>query len=408
MRSSRLPLRWVNFFPFVLAIFFFWAHAWIFRTEVWPSEILCLLLGIFVLVALAGQAVLRSSYNFALAISLLAIYVTYTPVQLGDPWEEHLRNLPASGLLGSSLLSHLVYKLIYNAGLPIAYVSSISGFLAAWIFFRISDEQVATKDANERALIRLCYLASGVHLIYFRSYVEVAMPSIPPAMVALLYLGRFVNSLRERDFIFALLAFTLACLFHGQHTFFFPALPIIAIVMLGWSQSKRWAKLVVLSVVIPAALTAFTVGGLNLFFEVTRGDITGGVNGRMLVPLSSLFYLVHWWQVLNILLIAAPLLPVAWVLVPSAVKRRAIPRNFLFCCTLYAFAYISLLSLWEFDLGFPMDYDLMTSACFPVLLVLSVAFLRLFRQAPIVAYTWLGMGILVSWRFTYLLLAQGR
>ena len=281
--------------------------------------------------------------------------------------------------------------------------------------FRGADTE---RQATNKCLYCLFYLASGVHLVFFSGYLESTLTSLP-WLVGYIYLClRYydADSRRpkeaRRNLIGAAFFLALAALFHGQITFLSPSLLIVILL-------KRIGKGEVRALWIDLALTAAIWIGLAVVthslllavgFHIEAGNIQGGGDSRRFVPLDpsevqshwvrfGMFSVAHFTEVANILAAASPLCVWLW---SSRVTRRedatkSSRRPEAWCLQLMALGYVSLVVLWNFDLHFPIDYDLMLSMSIPFhLSVLSFLFSR--PQGPTYGtFLMVGGGIMYSW-----------
>ncbi len=380
--------------------------AWIYL----PTFQACLLLAIFILVASYGESYLKSSYNFLLAIILFTLYMVLVPIELGDPWKTHLANFPPKLLWGSSILAHLLYKLVYDAGLEIDDVAPIIGFFSALCFFRLFDEANICRTRNEKAFSRIFYLCTTAHLLYCRGYIEITYPSVPCAILAILFLLRFLQKFQIRDYGFALFFISLASLIHGQNIGLLPAFPLLAIAFC-LRQKEKLNFIYFSTVLIPAITIGIAILLLRFCFHyfIVPGDIYGGQSNVPFVPARMFFSLIHPSFVANLAYLACPaVLTIIFLYGELSSTKRLLADPFLAISALFSLAYFCFIYIWRFDLGYPRDIHLMVSPSFPIVMLSLLALLKIRRIHAWVAYLWLGFAMLLCWICISSLTVQGR
>jgi hypothetical protein len=167
-------------------------------------------------------------------------------------------------------------------------------------------------------------------------------------------------------------ALALATAIHGRVGFLFPALAFGLVIPAG-SIATRLARLTV------GCFTYFgLLGALVAYIFYVEphyisggayGNVTGGGNRQMFVPLNLIFTRVHIEQYLRPLLIAGGILIPVGVLKLFTMWRK--PSRLDLWCLGYLAADLVYLLLWEFDYGPYIDWDLVFSAAVPLILIAS-------------------------------------
>jgi len=390
------------------------APVWVFRqynTMQWSVLAHLVALVVFCLV-LAGRMP-RLFFNIVFAAILAAMYASARVVPLGDH-DLWIRAAAGNQLPGSEILAMALYAAAQRAGIGLDYVPIAIGTVSGFLYLQVCDHLLASggnlSARRAKILAGLLYLGSGVQLLFFRQYVENTPPSIP---FLLLYVFFAVSYLRGRrrgfdwNLSFSALALLLACMTHGQNVFLTPSLAIL-IVLRRLLRKQYLASLrdVGASVGLAAGVFAGIYYGLQaLGFHILQGNIRGGGDKIMFVPLHDVpspwvdftfFSVSHLLQLSNTIVLVCPVAAMALVLglrsslagcragchahagvsmsdllSPDsntwprggchghATHREGLDEH-LFLVIL-GLGYLGFACLWNFDLGFPGDYDLMTS-----------------------------------------------
>ena len=375
----------------------------------------------FCLFVVATRRVNRAKfYNLLLAALLGSIYFSYEITGLGDA--ERLAFYETNHLRLSELLSNLPYLMVNHLHLPYRLVPPLCGLFTALGYFSLCDYLFRGAD-NERQETNKClyclfYLASGVHLVFFAGYLESTLTSLPWLVWYIYFCLRYyhTDSQRPKEAIRnlsgAALCLALAALFHGQITFLTPALLIVILLKrIGkWEIRALWSDLALASVIAIGLVVATYFLLVAVGFDIEAGNIQGGGDSLRFVPLDpsevrnrsvrfGMFSVAHFTEVANILAVASPLCVWLWIsrMTWKEDAMKASRRSDAWCLQLMALGYVSLAFLWNFDLHFPIDYDLMLSMSIPFhLSVLSFVMSR--PHGPTYgALLWVGGGITYSW-----------
>jgi hypothetical protein len=195
----------------------------------------------------------------------------------------------------------------------------------------------------------------------------------------------------------------VAALFHGQFCFLFPA--FVAVIL--FRNLGRPGRLLVEGLLATVTILAFfflTDAALKtLGLQPELGNYWGGGDGARFCPLDwgvwvgdhalgragihfypvtpdqldfTLFAGPHWRQWLNILLLGAPSLPLAFAALAAGRRDPALRPTDQPAITLglFALCYVLFIFFWHFDLGYPDDVDLMlTMSLLPNLWLLAVS-----------------------------------
>lgn len=307
-------------------------EAWLASFHAGPPVPVVALLAAHVALAWAAR---RRRWLAALApLPLTALYLARTVPPFGDTvfWRAHAAS---TTLYLSEPLSQAVLHL---ARARLDLVAPAAGLLAAaaWLFAWRGDRLAGA----------LWYLGSGIHLCFFRGFVENTQLAVPCALLYLGLLARHRESCSRRELLGAGACLALACLCHAQNLALAPAL------LLAGRRAPLGAA--------AAAATTAAVFGLLLAlgFTFETGNFGGGANRTLLAPFGSDG---HESRVAAIVAGAAP---VAW-LAPLLFLRRARARRDP-VPALAALGGLAFVALVEFDLGFPQDWDVMVALTLPL------------------------------------------
>jgi len=304
-----------------------WFHRWP------PVPVVAWLLAYL---ALAWAARRRRWIAALLPFTLFALYLSREVPPFGDTgfWRQH------AGRTALYLSEPLSQAVLHLARAHLDLVAPVVGLLAAaaWLLAWRGDRLAGA----------LWYLGSGLHLCFFRGFVENTQLAVPCALLYLALLTRHRASGSRRDIIAAGACLALACLCHGQNVALAPAL-----LLAGRRALLGAAAAAVVTAVVLALLLA-------LGFTFEAGNLGGGANRTLFAPLGS-DAPGHEARVAAILTGAAP---VAW-LAPFLFLRR--PRALRDPVTaVAALGGLAFVALVEFDLGFPQDWDVMVALTLPL------------------------------------------
>jgi hypothetical protein len=341
----------------------------------------------------------RRIVYLGLSCLLVFLYYRVESLPLGDT-SQWIQHADRKRVFLSEPLTNMVYYYMKRLGM-LGRVGGLIGFLNALLFFLVADRLSAgaraAKDVRFRAvMIALAYVGSGVHLYYFAGTVENTYMSTPFLLGFLYYYAKYWHEdpgtgsrgVLDRNMALASLFLSLAALFHGQNTFLYPALPMVA----AWrywrhTSARRVATdLAVSHAVILVTAAACYLALVALGFEIAPGNVTGGGDESLFVPMGGktnpfqqyvFFSTEHFGHVAGILSLASPLFFAVPVLALAGVRQAGKGGILNTALVVPALGYISFIILWNFDYGFPADYDLMVSMGVTVNLCLLSAFFRM-------------------------------
>lgn len=349
-------------------------------------------------------------------LAALALFETASLQGMGDPRWKSIMTEPIIYL--SEPLGNLVYHVVYRLGGGTNHVAPVFGGLAmaAWIhFLRILPYP---RRSREHLLLRLLLPSLGPWMLFFHGNIEITFLALPAFLLFLRGAVRYRLAGVDVDGpgvgvrLGAL--FSLTALFHGEYSFMLPVVPILVAMRHAEGVPRRTAAATVAAFL---GTTAMIVAGVFLVlflagFEIRVGNTTGGGDGQMFVPLSArdasayasflMFSMGHLLQVANILFHAIPLAGILWFAMPMALAARrptptvGPPRGVLDVAALTAGGAVAMVCLWNFDLRFPLDIDLMLSITPPFALYVFLEFWRIVGHQPRVLALGLFLNALVS------------
>jgi len=309
-------------------------------------------------------------------------------------------------LFGSSLLAHMIMRAVYLSGKTAFF--SIYPLLGLWTvisyFMCLRKIESHFRREGEVSLLmggftRCLFVGWAFHLCFVKYYVEVSQLSIPLFLTTTFLFLDFLEKETMSSLLIAMVAYTITCTTHGVWTYLFPAFVLTTFFIKPHFIKKNWKGALSSTTLLPAIIVAAVCKGAYLMgFTVFQGDIFGGDDNQIFVQWYTegcafcqfpFFSSQHIIFIGNLLLLAVAPLVVQlgpWVstrLVAIINERRMgdeaptrEPRSFLngiiesenkvlqdpyfvflFWASMGFFAFISI---FNFDLGFPRDYDLMT------------------------------------------------
>ena len=347
------------------------------------------------------------------ALSSLILFGLYLSIRIGQygdlTWTEISAvtgpDSPVAGLmstlLSSSLLAQLTYVVMVLLHLPTTVLAPASGVACAFVFFKTIDTFFFYKEEHaskswQPSLGAFLYLGSGLHWLFFFGFLEVSFLSTPFFLLFLLFGIRYLRSDEHESrsqLLLSALSLSFACLIHGQNTFLLPALPAL-VLLRQWGHGWRpISREVFFALGAAAALVVIVVLILMLAgFTIVVGDSNGGPGGPF-VPLTidkpteynwyPFFSFTHFVFVENILELLVPLsITIPFIVGLRWFRRESWSLSETFLC-ITSLGYFAFIVLWNFDLGFPRDVDLMLSMGVPLLLMIWI----LLRRLPL----WMGL-----------------
>lgn len=298
-------------------------------------------------------------------IAATAMYVAGSTASLGDraQWLAHMRS---KELFVSEPLAQFVYSLVHSWGGDPGLVPVIAGFAFAFVYLRLA-QQVRGNAAGDWFTVVGTYLATSLHLVFFRGFVENPPLALP---LVLLFVGAALKHMdggQPKHFYVAAVAGAAAGLLHGSTWFVLPAwwLTLLVVGRNAGAWPTAWKMLASALATHAVTVGAFAATVLLLGYRFSLGNALGGGDAGAFVPLlyptafapATFFSRDHWLRVANICFAGSPLFFVGAM---AALRSRDSTPRALFL-GLLALAYIGFISLWNFDLAFPGDYDLMFS-----------------------------------------------
>jgi hypothetical protein len=400
----------------LLALLFAPREVWVVQHHGAPPAVAWLPLALYLGIAWRTRA-WRGSFarRALLAAALLALYGTLRVGHFGDH-DGHVHHAGTPILDVAEPLASWLYHAV-RAALGVTamqYVAPLTGAASALVWLAVGDALLRAEDdrgyARKSALVALCYLASGVHLVFSVNFIEKTLLGIPFIGLYVLGLLRYGDRVQASApavpaLLAAAAALGVACLMHGQSAFLIPTL-VIAIACLrgrsGWRAALRdvcAAGFLMLAMAV-ACLTALWLAG----FALIPGHSVGGSDASRLVPLQPIdgptfrfvmFSMAHLVDVANILLLAAPLaLAGPLHLLRPAAASVARDRRLL---ALVSLGGVSFIACWNYDLGFPLDWDLMLTLAVPLQLTLLGSLVANGTRGLGALWAVAGIGAVLSW-----------
>jgi hypothetical protein len=232
-------------------------------------------------------------------------------------------------------------------------------------------------NAGENAFpwLLTLYLMSPISILFAYNYVENPQLTIGMLLVAIALLAEFIFV--QRSITLAAVVLGVAAFVHGSAMFFLPMIPIAIILRFfeqGLSfrhavagQSKQLLRAMVTYVVAllgPLALARW------IGFRLDFGNLSGGADKLLFVPLSSdslssfarftMFSLENLRDSSNVIFHGIPcLLALSVCSIGQVINTKSSDRIRFAYFASWVIGYVLFVFLWNFDLGFPADYDLM-------------------------------------------------
>lgn len=370
-------------------------RAWVLHRSRLPRPSVVVLLAAYAAVA-AGcrRGWLRRAWPWPAVALLGALYITHVAYPLGDH-DQRVRDMRRLQLAASEPVAQLVYSRWFRAGLDADLLPPLAGVAAGAMFLSLLGRLSRDPQRLPAWLPGALWAGSAFHLVFFRGFVETTSLSILPVLAfvafALDYLRTPVAPLRRLVAPSSWVA--LGILVHGQVAFLAPVWPLTVLLKERGAGGRRLAGALGM-VAAAAAATGAAVLALvaALGYRVVPGNIEGGGDTERLVPLGTpfasagltLLSVSHLVRIGNILAAAAPWLVLLGIGrgLAEVRERPREPDVELFFLGLLSLAYLGFVTLWNFDLAFPGDYDLMTTLSVVVQLYVFVLLDRWPRPRP--------------------------
>lgn len=363
-----------------------------------------------------GRGRARIAWRIAAATALLGVWSTFRVLSMGD--DHWWRKATSEGTYTyAEPLSSALHALVCAVGgaEAIEWIAVVFGWLATIAWLQATDRlrETGERERLARSIAALVWVSSGVCGTFFARYVEHSQLGVPLLVLGLANLTLWsravavanagdLASLPRRRLLVGAAQLALAACLHLQFVGMLVA-GVGGALVVGARRGLRnlVADMAAIALVV-LALGGATVVGLRLSpLHPYFGSVAGGADGHWLVPPAAMFGAEHLALTANILLFAAPLLLPA--IVVWLARRRAAELALL----APALAYCGFVATYGFDLGWPVDLDLMVamspSLSLPIVVVLmrAVAWPRAGRLAVLAALavatwsTWSVIGPLV-------------
>jgi hypothetical protein len=365
-----------------------------------PGTSASLLLGVAAFVGLAacGEGRRRGLWRLAASACLAFVWVSYRVLSMGDG--KDWRGAAEAGWLGASepLSSLVLAGVAHTAGmLAIEWLPPVFGLVASCAWLWATDRWVATDRAHGRLAGRLVaalvWVSSGLFATFFHGFVENTQLGVSCLILGLAQVSASVAPTVERradprlgPLLFGSAWLALAAATHLQYAGMAAvalAAAVGGIAPRGWWQVARGVAAVALGsgTIVAAALASVRVAP----FQMSRSNIAGGPDGRLLVPFCDaagqwfgpglLLSADHLSLVVRALCFASPVFVVVAVVAVAtrgALVRACAQRPVL---VFAGVAYVGFVSLYGFDLGWPGDLDLMVTMSASLSLLWTVGLL---------------------------------
>ncbi len=389
-----------------------------------PPVRLVLAVAAFVTVAVVYVRRIPSwRWHAVAATCLFAAWGSCRVLTMGDAY--WLRRAAADGVVtasspGSGLLCHLAAMAFGMSALE--WIAPVCGWLATVLWLSTTTRRLARVEgvspADAARIAGLVWIGAGVCGVFFHGHVEHTQAGVPLMIVgidrlrsSLLVPPQVGGSGGRVSLLLGMAALTSAALMHLQFAGF-------AVVAAGAVLAGR-ARLrvgLVMDILASAAAVVVCVALGRLLLHISGctlvpGDVHGGPDGALLVPFraadgswfgdGALLSRSHTTLVASALLFAVPTAFV-WALglvVPAWRCANRSPDELVLAAG--ACAYLAYLATCGFDLGWPLDVDLMVTMS-PALLVFLAE--PLARAAATGAGRWRGavrgllaLGVVSTW-----------
>lgn len=333
-------------------------------------------------------------------VASMAFYALQDLPAIGDAvflhrmYERGERRIWASEPLTHLLLTQTISPQTLGLFLP-----PFMGGLSVWLWLRLPDlkalkthPEVPLKHAGRDLSVRAMLIAAiPLQMVFYRGYIETMMMAVPSGLLFLHALFRAIYRPTSGNVIIASMALGLAVLVHGVYFFWLPVLPLLLwlcfvfrIQPAGSLSVGRIVSLSLISVALPPAMYAAGLGLIRLAgFELDWMNATGGGDGKAFVSFTEdaanpfIAYTFGSWKhsvaVFSILVYAAPML-LPMLVVRMIRMLRILPPSLRdspsdVALLLLTGAFVGFITLWNFDLGFFWDFDLIFSLSIPLALL---------------------------------------
>ena len=264
----------------------------------------------------------------------------------------------------------------FGARSAVALSTQCAGFLYLFFVAKVSNALYPDLTPSRRLIHRLMFLVAGVAFLFY-GYIENPPLALPWEQWWVLASIVFLQHPSFRNLFWCSAALALATAFHGRVAFLFPALAFGCLIPSGTVLTR--VKRLFGGTVIYFGLLGLLVGYIflvepNYISGGPIGNVTGGGNRQMFVPLSEIFSEQHYMPLLRALFVAGGILVPLGLLSLLTIWRR--PSAFAIWWLGYLGADLGYVLLWEFDYGPYIDWDLVFSAVCPLLLMAAYVVAR--------------------------------
>ena len=332
---------------------------------------------------------LRHSKNIWLSyLPLLAILIAYFyGVTNRNPLGDHdllIVHAFDPNISIAEPLAYFLYKLIIKFTKNSSYLNLISplfGIFAVFSYFMLTHK--LSKMINmEEWIFKLALIASPLPFFYTYGYIENTQLSTPFFIAflwaSLHYLSAKTLRMKWISWGGLSLFLSLAILTHGQNWFVMPTILLLPFFKDTSPAIKNYVVKIISSTLIFLALciAAYKISMMQ-GWQFFPGSSLGGGDGLRFVPLNTselnkyatftMFSLEHAVQISNIIVFAGfYILSAPLILLFHRLQGRARDQiNFTYLnpavilLAITSLGYLSFITLWNFDFGFPIDVDLM-------------------------------------------------
>ena len=350
-------------------------------------------------------------------VHVVALALLLEPAAPGDKghWLE-IAQQPVAWL--SDAGANAFYNLVTRIG-GIDYSPPLYGGLTYWVVFALDrrlKETLWAGDDSRFPWTLILYLCTPLPFLYSYGFVENPQLATPFLLLAIVTLGECVQGRRGMWTGSALLG--VACFVHGFATFFLPVIPIAAVLRWigqrsGNSPQRRILRDVSVGMAACAAavvlcLMATVTVGIS---ELHVGNVAGGMDNLRFVPLRHedlsvwarfvMFSREHFVEFSNIVAYGLPVLLIGPVFLlfrqtrASTLVSSPISSPDAAFYASWAVGYLAFAFLWNFDLRFPTDLDLMSSGAVVALPISLVVVREIYPQtgSDRVRHEWLHVAL---------------
>lgn len=353
--------------------------------------LLCGLLGFLVLLSCSKTwaRLTRSPLIFSLFYGS-CFFIAGFGNSLGDSvqWKEGINGRYYMSEPGATWIHHWAYYFLHtylNIGVQssISFTSRIAGFFYLLAVSALSLELISREDLRRVSLFRSVFFVAGLSLFFF-GYIENTPLAIPLEVLWIYLTVRLLKNPRWQNVALSAVVLALAALVHGRASFLAPAMVWACFIPSGsfWVRTRR----VLLGgstfvVVIAIAVSAIFVFDSRHIMGSHLGNITGGGNRKMFVPVNTLLSLKHWRELASTALIGGGLLMPLGLF--GVIRGVLFKKDIVFTwLAVYVVADAMYLGVWEFDFGYFIDWDLIFSGMVPFVFATGLTLVR--TRLPII------------------------